>query len=172
MPACLLCCALLQVEAVATLVNGVGESVLYSCLEKQRRINPAGTEADHLKAAARQLVPASVPGSPAYHRAKLQDLLAIVNKFGIPNLFLTLTADEISHLAWPEVEALAQKARDLTGAADLTWRDMPCEMARLFSDRVQTFMKQHVLSDTNPILGKITHWMVRYESQVRLLMAI
>lgn len=126
---------------MATLVNGVGESVLYTCLEKQRRINSNGSEADHLKEAARQLVPANVPGSPAYHRAKLHDLLAIVDQHGIPSLFLTLTADETSHLAWPEVEALAQKARDLTGVADLTWRDMPCEMARLFSDRVQAFMQ-------------------------------
>jgi hypothetical protein len=43
---------------------------------------------------------------------------------------------------------------------------MPCEMARLFADRVNTFMQQHVLCAQQPILGKVAHWMVRYESQV------
>jgi ATP-dependent DNA helicase PIF1 len=99
----------LQVEAVATLINGVGESMLYSCLERERKNNPDPTEQDHLKAAARQLVPPTVPGSPAYHRSKLQDLLAIVNKNGIPSLFLTLTADELTHMRWPEVQALERQ---------------------------------------------------------------
>ena len=157
-----------QVEAVATLVNGIGESVLFTTLQRLQRDNPQGSQQDHIRQAARQLVPMSVPGSPAYHRAKLQDLLAIVSQHGIPDLFLTLTADEISHMAWTEVKAIEQLACNLTGCNFLTWRDLPCEMARLFVDRVNTFMRQHVLTDQNPILGSINHWVVRYESQVSI----
>lgn len=61
---------------------------------------------------------------------------------------------------------MEERAHSVTGLAGLTWQDMSCEMARLFSDRVQAFMQQHVLSPTNPILGRVNHWMLRYESQV------
>lgn len=154
-------------EAVATLVNGVGESVLYTCLERERRRDPAASDEDLLRCAARTLVPASVVGSPAYHRSKLHDLLAIVDRHGIPNLFLTLTADEVSELRWPEVGQMEALLNDTAGDGGFTWRDMPVEMARLFSDRVNAFMQEHILASESPMLGRVTHWAVRYEAQVR-----
>jgi len=44
--------------------------------------------------------------------------------------------------------------------------DMPVEMARLFHDKVQHFMKQHVLCQEHGILGDVKHWFIRYEAQV------
>jgi hypothetical protein len=40
-------------------------------------------------------------------------------------------------------------------------------MAALFHERVQHFMQQHILAKDNPILGRVNHHTVRYESQVR-----
>ncbi len=34
----------------------------------------------------------------------LQDLLAMVDRYGMPTLFLTLTADEVSTTRWQEVD--------------------------------------------------------------------
>ncbi|WIA28669.1 hypothetical protein OEZ86_011205 [Tetradesmus obliquus] len=155
-----------QVEAVATLVGGVSETALFSCIQREKQLSPDADPADIIKAVARQLVPATVPGSPAYHRNKLQDLLAMVNRHGIPSLFLTLTADEQTALRWREVEQMEAMAKQFTGE-DITWRDMPVEMARLFTDRVETFMARHVLSARSPILGRVNHYVTRFEAQHR-----
>jgi hypothetical protein len=157
---------LLQVEAVATLVGGVSESALHSCIEREHQRSPAADDADIIKAVAKQLVPATVPGSPAYHRGKLQDLLAMVSRHGIPSLFLTLTADEQTAMRWQEVEQLETKAQEFTGLEELTWKDLPVEMARLFTDRVETFMARHVLCSQSPILGRVNHYVTRFEAQV------
>jgi hypothetical protein len=156
-----------QVEAVASLVKNVGESVLFTCLERERRKNPDAEEHAHIRVAAKKLVPHTVPGSPAFHRAALQDLLAIVHAKGVPSLFLTLTADESSDMRWTDVDALEGVLRSVAGNGDFGWVDMPVEMARHFHDRVQNFIKDHLLDPSNPILGKITNYTLRYESQVR-----
>jgi hypothetical protein len=46
-----------------------------------------------------------VIGTPSWHRKMFNDLLAMVNHFGMPDLFLTLTsADKAPHgLKWEEV---------------------------------------------------------------------
>ena len=167
-----------QVEAVATLVNGVGESVLYTCLEAEAKRNGQETEEDRMRNVrnvATRLVPATVPGSPAYHRIALQSLLAIVAKRGMPSFFVTLTADEASLLAWKEIKELERLANHIIGddydSDDeddpplLNWKDLPVECARLFHDRVQNFLHQHLLREDDPLLGRIEHHTVRYESQ-------
>lgn len=53
-----------QVEAVATLVNGVGESVLYTALEREKEKNPEATPEEVLRKVATHLVPAIVRGEP------------------------------------------------------------------------------------------------------------
>ncbi len=50
-----------------------------------------------------------------------------------------------------------------------TWQDMPVEMAHLLYDRVQIFLRDHLLHPTNPILGPIKEYTIRWESQVRWL---
>lgn len=85
----------MQVEAVTQLVKNVSETVLHNCMERVRREHPNATPAEHLAAVTKRVVPATVPGSPAYHRGKLQDLLAMVDSFGRPSLFVTVTADEV-----------------------------------------------------------------------------
>jgi hypothetical protein len=50
-------------------------------------------------------VPQDVAGSPSWHRKQFNDLLAMVRHFGMPSMFLTLTAaDKAPHgLQWQEV---------------------------------------------------------------------
>lgn len=159
-------------EAVATLVGGVSESALFSCIQREQQRLPRASPEAVISAVAKQVVPPTVPGSPAYHRNKLQDLLAMVHRHGIPSLFLTLTADEQTALRWPEVAMLEDKAREMTGLPDLQWKDLPVEMARLFTDRVNTFMSRHVLHHAMAILGRINHWVIRYEAQVNTQLSV
>jgi hypothetical protein len=166
-PTCNAALNCLQVEAVAALVKGVSESVLHTCIAKQRRTMPNAPQQELIRNAAKRLVPHTVPGSPAFHRAALNDLLAIVDARGAPSLFLTLTADEATGMRWGEVEEMEALLQKATGDDNMSWTDMPVEMARLFHDRVTNFIQTHLLDPDNPILGKITDYTVRYESQVQ-----
>ncbi len=47
-----------------------------------------------------------MPNTPSWHRRNLQDLLALVDRWGLPTHFLTLTADEFSPTHWEEVDSL------------------------------------------------------------------
>lgn len=156
-----------QVEAVATLVKGVGESVLYTALEREKEKNPEATPEEVLRKVATHLVPATVPGSPEFHRQGLQDLLAIVAKRGLPSFFLTLTADEASELRWPEVKEFEKMLNDMQWHEGWTWKDMPVEMGTLFYERVQMFLHKHLLCKDNPLLGRLEAYTIRFESQVR-----
>ena len=152
---------------MAALVKGVSETMLHTCLQRQRRIMPDAPQEELIRHAAKRLVPHTVPGSPAFHRTALNDLLAIVDSRGVPSLFLTLTADEATGMRWAEVDEMEALLQKTVRNDDLSWRDMPVEMARLFHDRVTNFIHTALLDPDNPILGKITDYTVRYESQVR-----
>lgn len=157
----------MQVEAVSALVKGVNETVLHNSLKAEQKRHPDAPLEEILPRVARRIVPPTVPGSPQYHRAGLEDLLAMVSEHGMPSLFLTLTADEASEMRWPEVAEFEALCHKMGFNDDWTWRDMPVEMATLFYERVQHFMKAHLLDPNDPILGKVLNYTVRYESQVR-----
>lgn len=53
----------MQVEAVASLVNGVGESVLFSAIAREEKLHPGLSEEERLANVASMLVPGSIPGS-------------------------------------------------------------------------------------------------------------
>ena len=55
-------------------------------------------EAEVLRHVTKYNLPSSIEGSPRWHISQLQNLLAMVEKFGMPDFFLTLTVDEASSL--------------------------------------------------------------------------
>jgi hypothetical protein len=85
-------------------------------------------------------------------------------------IFLTLTADELTDQRWPDGDRLTALLRKMFGqTTTLTWQDMPCEMARMFTDRVRAFMTTHIVVQhgrQKGIFGRVQHWWLRYESQV------
>ena len=89
-------------------------------------------------------LPASLQGTPRWHRVQLQDLHAMVEKCGMPHLFLILTADEISSLRWKEVIDIETIAKRLEN--NFIWKDCPVEYAMLFHTRVTKFMNGIILS--------------------------
>lgn len=70
---------------------------------------------------------------------------------------------QVSELRWQEYQDIDNIARQLH--PDLSWRDCPAECAKLFHERVQAFMRDH-LHGSQPLLGRVQHHVVRYELQV------
>jgi hypothetical protein len=90
----------------------------------------------------------------------------MVAYWGMPHLFLTLTADEMSPLKWTEIEQVNQF---LQGSFNekFDWRNAPVECCRLFHNRFQAFFRRHIISKKGGLLGRVLHWVVRYEVQAR-----
>jgi hypothetical protein len=86
----------------------------YTCLDndikKTKKMHPHMSEPEVIRYVTKYNLPASLQGTSRWHKAQLQDLLAMVEKCGI---FLILTADEISSLWWEEVTDIETIAKSL-----------------------------------------------------------
>jgi len=89
---------------------------IVDCKEKY----PDTREADMYKSLVKYNVPATLAGSPHWHKRHLNDLLTMVDKFGMPSFFLTLTADEVSETRWKEITAMETILHVIDGK--LTWQ--------------------------------------------------
>jgi len=47
---------------------------------------------------------------PQWHHTKFKELLVMVENFGMPQFFLTLTSNETSNLRWKEIEDIKNLA--------------------------------------------------------------
>jgi hypothetical protein len=147
------------------MTNNVSATVLENEVLKAMERDPQLPDEDIYKKLIKKLVTASVVGSPAYHRGCLEDLKTIVDAKGIPHLFVTLTADEATQLKWQEVRDMEAFLQGWMEGGD--WQDMPVENAFLFHTRTTEFMSRYVTAEDGGIFGKVNHWLIRYESQVR-----
>lgn len=138
------------------------------CLEKDlynlRRRFPDDSEQMLYKRVIKHSIPPSVAGLPNWFFSQFKDLLCMVEYFGLPDFFVTVTADEISETRWTEIDDLSTLLR--TFNTELTWADAPVECARLFHERLQRFTRRFLLSPP-ALLGRITHSVTRYEVQSR-----
>lgn len=158
-----------QVRKASILANGSREVAYEADLKRYRKKHPDCSENDMFSHLLKHCVPRTIAGSPAWHRRNLKDLLCMVDYWGLPQFFLTLTADELSALKWIEIEHLNHFMQsNLNG--ELDWRNAPVECCRLFCDRFQTFFKKYILlivRKEGGLLGRVVHWVVRYEVQAR-----
>ncbi|GAX85376.1 hypothetical protein CEUSTIGMA_g12793.t1 [Chlamydomonas eustigma] len=142
-------------------------------MARYRREKPHSSDADIMAHITKYKIPGNVSGSPSWFRERLADLLAVVDKHGMPSLFLTLTADEHSQTRWPEIEGIEEILKNFN--TEFTWKDAPVEMSKLFCDRIKAFMDTYVLCDhlpgcpagTGGIFGKVLRHMIRFEVQGR-----
>jgi hypothetical protein len=153
------------VYLVHHLLSAVTESALEHSVRSIQHKHPGLNDKEVFRRVVKQLAPASIVGSPSYYRRNLADLLAYAAKHGMPNLFVTLTADELSELKWSCIRDLEEFANSRL-LAGMDWHDMPIECARLFHDRMMHLLHEHILADDG-IFGKVTGYMIRYESQGR-----
>lgn len=154
-----------QLRRAVVLSTTFKHSQLEKSICKFKGLNPTASEEEIYKNVLKYDVPGTLPGSPQWHKGQLQDLLAMVAQWGMPTFVLTLTADEISSMCWTEIddiEALLNKVNK-----DFSWRDAPVECAALFHAKVQSFMRNFILGDEDGLLGKVLHYVIRYEEQNR-----
>lgn len=105
-----------------------------------------------------------MPGTPSWHRKNLRDLITMVEMWGMPNFFLTFTADEVSETRWKEITTIEKLAHGYN--ENFTWKDCPVECALLFHGRLHNFLNKHIMGGSK-ILGHVQHYLVRYEIQNR-----
>ena len=65
----------------------------------------------------------------------------MVQAWGLPNFFLTLTADEHSNLKWAEMHDLEEMLHRFNNS--FTYADAPVECAQHFLRRLDDFLKSN-----------------------------
>ena len=87
---------------------------------------------------------------------------------GLPFLFLTLTADEVSEYKWQCIKDLEKDLKVINEKLD--FRDAPVECARIFHKRCERFMSEWIYVDGGKkkgVFGRILDYVIRYEIQDR-----
>lgn len=141
------------------------ENVLQRDIQAFKRANPTADIDNVLGSILKHSVPATVPGCPAYFRNQLKNLLAMVQFWGMPDFFLTLTADEHSNLKWKEIDDLEEMLHRFNNS--YSYSDAPVECAQHFVQRLNDFMTTHILNKKGGVLGKVKHYVIRLEVQHR-----
>ena len=70
------------------------------------RPNTEKTYTDAIHHNATHTIPHSIPGTPAWHKRRLDELKAVIAARGLPHLFLKLKSDEFSPTRWSEIDSL------------------------------------------------------------------
>ena len=78
-------------------------------LVNQRKQHPDTPDTELVRRIAKSPTLRKVPGSAAYYKNALMDLLAMVKEYGMPHFFLTLTMDDASEIRWQEVNDVLRK---------------------------------------------------------------
>jgi hypothetical protein len=90
-------------------------------------------------------LPSSIQGSPTWHRSQLQDLLTMVEEFGMLHFLRLFIVDEITSTKWPEFNDMEYFVKQIH--KNMSWKDCPVECVTLFHYCVNMFMHQHILKD-------------------------
>eukprot|EP00798_Chlamydomonas_sp_ICE-L_P025405 gene25405-biopygen19874 len=151
-----------QIRQAAVTAKACPPQLLSKAIVDFKKENPEASEQEMYKSLMKYNVPHTLPGSPKWHKRHLNDLLTMVDKFGMPSFCLTLTSDEVSETKWPEISDLEARLRDIHSSLD--WKDAPVECAVLFNERVKLFMEKYITNNKG-ILGRVTHHVIRYETE-------
>ena len=115
-----------------------------------------------------------IPGSPPYWQKFMYEVVAMIKQLGIPTWFMTLSCAD---LRWPELfQIIARtKGNNITSeeVEALSYHERcsmlnlnPVMVAKHFQYRVETFFRDVLLTNANPI-GKIVYYALRIEFQMR-----
>ena len=115
-----------------------------------------------------------IPGSPPYWQKFMYEVVAMVKQLGIPAWFMTLSCAD---LRWPELFQIIARTQGLNMNDEqveaLSYYERcsmlnrnPVVVAKHFQYRVETFFKEVLMTNANPI-GKIIYYALRIEFQMR-----
>ena len=116
-----------------------------------------------------------IRGTPAFWEQTKRDLFAMIRQLGIPTFFVTFSAAD---RRWKEIDnaiLISQGKEPMTKEQhkNMTW-EQHCEIimsnpvaaARIFQERVRTFISKVIMSEASPI-GKVKDYFYRTEFQQR-----
>ncbi|XP_060202830.1 uncharacterized protein LOC132631247 [Lycium barbarum] len=109
-------------------------------------------ERDTSKIGIKTFLPASFTGGPRDMRRRYMDAIALVQHFGKPDIFLTMTCNP----SWPEIEDLLLPTDEVQNRPDLISRTFKAKVEELKSDIVK-----------KGIFGKVVAFMYTIEFQKR-----
>ena len=115
-----------------------------------------------------------IPGSPPYWQKFMYEVVAMVKQLGIPTWFMTLSRAD---LRWPELLQIIARSKGTNKSDErveaLSYNERcsmlnpnPVIVAKHFQYRVETFFKEVLMSNANPI-GNIVYCALRIEFQIR-----
>ena len=114
-----------------------------------------------------------IPGTPPHWQKFMYEVIAMAKQLGIPTWFMTLPCAD---LRWPELFQIVEtQGRNITKEeVDALSYVERCEMlnanpvvtAKHFQHRVETFFREVLLSQSNPI-AKVIYYALRIEFQMR-----
>jgi hypothetical protein len=144
------------------------KEISHTCLDGEikqtKQDHPNMNDTEVLQHVTKYTLPSYIEGSPRWHKSQLQNLLAMVKKYGMPDFFLILITDEASSLQWEEITHIEHIVQKID--ASLIWKDCRVECVSLFHARLQKNLHSYILSGPH-ILGCVKEYVVRYEIQFR-----
>ncbi len=93
-----------QVRQEIQLLNVTKHLCLERDVQRLKRQHPQWSEIDVLRNITKFKLPPSIPLMPQWHHTQFKELLVMVENFGMPHFFLTLTFDETSNLRWKKIK--------------------------------------------------------------------
>ncbi len=93
-----------------------------TCLQKDMKAskiwNPKMTKQDVVKQVVHYNRPTNIQGTLWWHKTQLQNLLCMVEQFGMPHFFITLTTNEMSSLHWEQIIDIEKIVKHLRTSLD------------------------------------------------------
>ncbi len=119
-----------QVRQAIQLLNATKHLCLERDVQRLKCQHPQWLEIDVLKNIMKFKLPPSIPLTPQWHHTQFKELLVMVETFGMPQFFLTLTSNETSNLRWKEIEDIENLAMFFNNT--FSWKDCPIEFGIIF----------------------------------------
>ena len=116
-----------------------------------------------------------IRGTPAFWENSKKDVFAMLRQLGIPTFFVTFSAADRRWIEIDNAILISQGKKPMTVEEhnNMTWEEHcniimsnPATAARMFQERVYTFINDVILAPANPI-GKVEDYYYRTEFQQR-----
>lgn len=160
-------CMMYQIFIMLQYATNNNKYIVERDWKKYFETHPQASEEQAIENIIKHMLPKTTPHSPLWFKNKLYDMEAMTAKFGLPLLFMTLTVDDVSSTKWQEYIDLEDMLKKIHPS--FTPANAPVEQATLFHHRFSNFFDKYILGKSTDIhlLGKVDHYVVRYEMQHR-----
>ncbi|EFJ53079.1 hypothetical protein VOLCADRAFT_85991 [Volvox carteri f. nagariensis] len=147
-------CASPECPAARAKYRGECMAVLESVLLDYKSQHPNASDEDAIRHILKHKLPATLPNTPAWHRSNLQDLLCMVDRFGMLSFFEHSQPMKCLPHAGPKSSRFC---------AGFTWQDAPAENAFIAHKCMQSFMTDMLKAGRGAVqaggaLGRVTNW--------------